>query len=129
MNINDHLNSFSGTVLVVDDVQVNQLIASAMLETLGFDVVTANNGLEAVNKYSSQAFTFILMDCQMPVMDGFEASREIRKLEGTTHTPVIALTALAMSGDRELCLSAGMDDYITKPYSIEDLISCFKKWI
>jgi CheY-like chemotaxis protein len=90
-----------------------------MLENLSLTVIVATNGREAVEKAAAETFNVILMDCQMPRMDGYEASRRIRRLEQErndgSHVPIIALTANAMQGDREKCLDAGMDDYIPKP--------------
>ncbi|MDH5517640.1 MAG: ATP-binding protein [Gammaproteobacteria bacterium] len=120
---------FSGNVLLVEDIIVNQLIARSFLENIGFSVVIANNGKEALDLYQEQPFTLVFMDCQMPVMDGYEATRQIRKVETGSHTPIIALTALAMKDDAQLCYDAGMDDYVTKPYELNDLISCIQKWI
>lgn len=124
-----NLLMFEGTVLLVDDVLVNQIVAQAMLEELGFNVITAENGQDAIEKYKNQVFTLILMDCQMPIMDGFEATKNIRELEDDKHTPIIALTALAMKGDDELCLNAGMDDYISKPYDLPTLRATLSKWV
>lgn len=121
--------SYTGTVLLVDDVVVNQIVAQAMLEELGFNVITADNGLEAINLFRGQNFKFILMDCQMPIMDGFEATKKIREFEGEKHTPIIALTALAMKGDDQLCFDAGMDDYMTKPYDMKTLVSTINRCI
>jgi len=120
---------FSGSILLVDDVMVNRLVAKSMLEELGFDVITAENGQEAVDLACSQSFKLILMDCQMPVMDGFDATRKIREMEDQVHIPIIALTALAMKGDDKKCYNAGMDGYITKPYKTEDLIAGIQEWL
>ena len=122
---------YSGDVLLVEDVLVNQIVAESMLAKIGFNVVIANNGAEAIQQFEKEDFRIIFMDCQMPVMDGFTASNEIRKLEKVTgkRTPIIALTALAMEGDKEKCLLAGMDDYISKPYEVSDIISCIKNWL
>ncbi len=104
-------------VLVVDDGPVNQLVATAMLERLGYETEVASNGAEAVDACARATYAAILMDCLMPVMDGYQATERIRTAEGSsTHTPIIALTASAMAGDREKCLSAGMDDYLSKPF-------------
>jgi len=120
---------FSGSILLVDDVMVNRLVAKSMLEELGFNVITAENGQEAVDLAYSQAFKVILMDCQMPVMDGFDATRKIREMEDQVHIPIVALTALAMNGDDKKCFDAGMDGYITKPYKTEDLIAGIQEWL
>jgi len=122
-------NKFSGSVLLVEDVEVNQIIARSILEELGFTVTIAQNGQEAIESFSKQEFSLIFMDCQMPVMDGFEATKHIRKLEAGNPTPIIALTALAMKGDSQKCFDSGMDDYISKPYEMNDIISCVNKWL
>jgi two-component system, sensor histidine kinase and response regulator len=104
-------------VLLVEDNVVNQMVAEALLERRGFDVVRAGNGLEGVEAFRRQRFDLVLMDIQMPEMDGFEALAAIRALEQVSgrRTPVVALTAHAMKEDRERCLAAGMDDYLSKP--------------
>ena len=123
--------NYSGDVLLVEDVIVNQMVAASILKEIGFNVVVANNGAEAIKLFEQQDFQVIFMDCQMPVMDGFTATREIRNLESGSekHTPIIALTALAMQGDKEKCMRAGMDDYISKPYEVSDIITCVKNWL
>jgi signal transduction histidine kinase/CheY-like chemotaxis protein len=106
-------------ILVAEDNVVNQKLAKAMLEKLGHQVTLARTGAEAVEKWSAGSFDLLFMDIQMPVMDGTEATRQIREKEsgGEEHIPIVAMTAYAMSGDRERCIEAGMDDYITKPIS------------
>jgi len=110
-------------ILLVEDNPVNQKVAGKMLERSGHGVTIANNGREAVDAFMRQPFDLVLMDIQMPVMDGFEATQTIRDLEKTSgrHTPIIALTAHAISGYRERCLEHGMDDYLSKPIKIADL--------
>jgi signal transduction histidine kinase/ActR/RegA family two-component response regulator len=107
------------TVLVVEDNHVNQKLARKLLEKLGCVVEVAENGRDAVDLFSQDPtrFKMIFMDCQMPVLSGFDATREIRELEQSiqSHTPIVAMTANAMTGDRERCLAAGMDDYVAKP--------------
>jgi two-component system sensor histidine kinase/response regulator len=103
-------------VLVAEDNPVNQLVAVRMLEKRGFTVEVAANGREALRMYRPGRYAAIFMDCQMPELDGYEATGEIRRSEGTAHhTPIIAMTANTMRGDRDRCLAAGMDDYVGKP--------------
>ncbi len=108
---------------MAEDNKVNQRVACKLLERLGVTVVTADNGFKALEAVGRESFDAILMDCQMPVMDGIEATKEIRRLEGPpAETPIIALTANAMKGDRERCLDAGMTDYMSKPLSSDKLL-------
>ena len=119
-------------VLLVEDNAINQRLGRAMLERLGFAVHIANDGKAAVDLVGKQPFDAILMDCQMPVMDGLEASARIRAAEaarGAARTPIIALTAHALAGDRERCLEAGMDDYVTKPVQIAALRDSLGRWL
>ncbi|MCL4153337.1 UNVERIFIED_CONTAM: hypothetical protein GTU68_017875 [Idotea baltica] len=116
-------------VLLAEDSVVNQKLAVALLKKDGHSVVVAENGVEAVEKFSNEQFDAILMDIQMPEMDGFEATAEIRKLENESHIPIIALTAHAMVGYRERCLQAGMDGYITKPLRVEEMFEEIAKAI
>jgi CheY-like chemotaxis protein len=110
-------------ILLAEDSLVNQRLAVRLLEREGHSVVVVDNGLDAVRALESENFDLVLMDVQMPVMDGFEATAAIRanERERGTHVRIIALTAHAMKGYREQCLSAGMDDYLTKPIRPEDL--------
>jgi two-component system sensor histidine kinase/response regulator len=109
---------------------VNQRVALAVLRKLGLTPELAVNGLEALEAAKARTFDLILMDCQMPEMDGFEATRRIREQEGgTRHVPILAMTANAMSGDRERCLEAGMDDYLAKPIAILDLKEALMHWL
>jgi len=120
-----------GVVLLVEDNTINQLVATRMLAKLGYRADVANNGREAIDAITVGAYDAILMDCQMPEMDGYEATRQLRRAETGTgrHLPVIAMTAAAMTGDREQCLAAGMDDYITKPVSVEAIGNILERWI
>jgi signal transduction histidine kinase/ActR/RegA family two-component response regulator len=112
-------------VLLAEDNKVNQRVAARFLERLGHSVAVANDGREAVDLWQREPFDLVLMDVQMPEMDGFEAVAAIREAERTrgTRTPVIALTAHAMSGDRDRCLAAGMDGYLTKPVKLAQLVA------
>ncbi|HEV7500623.1 MAG TPA: ATP-binding protein [Vicinamibacteria bacterium] len=118
-----------GRVLVAEDNIVNQKVAARILERLGYEVDVAGTGDAAVAAVGQRNYVAILMDGQMPQTDGFEATRVIRALEGTRHTPIIALTASAMRGDRERCLAAGMDDYVPKPVSPEQLEAVMRRWV
>jgi signal transduction histidine kinase/CheY-like chemotaxis protein len=124
--------SLSGRVLLAEDNPVNQELALAMLEGLGLHVDLASDGREAVRVLERAHYDLVLMDCQMPVMDGFQATAEIRKREradGSRHLPVLALTANAMEGDLERCLSAGMDDYLAKPFTRKGLQALLRRWL
>ena len=116
--INKHLS-----ILLAEDNKVNQRLASRMLEKLGYDVEIAENGKEVIQIVEKNDFDLILMDVQMPEMDGFQATQKIRELEQNSnkHIPIIALTAYAMKGDREKCLSVGMDGYLSKPINFKDM--------
>ena len=117
-------------VLLVEDNVVNQKVAMRMLEKLGCRVDVAANGREAVERVRKEVYGAVFMDCQMPEMDGFEATAAIRGHEGSArHTPIIAMTANAMQGDRQSCLDAGMDDYIAKPIKEADLSAALKQWV
>ena len=117
-------------LLVVDDSPTNQRVAARMLEKMGHRVDVASNGLEAIAALRHEGYAAVLMDCQMPEMDGFEATMEIRRLEGAErHTPIVAMTAGAMKGDEEKCLAAGMDAYISKPVTVEGLAATLRRWV
>jgi CheY-like chemotaxis protein len=117
-------------VLVAEDSQINQIVATRVLERCGCAVKVVEDGAAALEALAAQRFDAVLMDCQMPLMDGYDATREFRRREqGATRTPVIAMTAHAMTGDRERCLQAGMDDYISKPVRHADLADVLMRWI
>ena len=121
-----------GKVLLAEDNPVNQEVASAMLQTLGINARLAHNGQEAFTRLQEESFDLVLMDCQMPIMDGFEATARWRRYEqeqGLTPLPVIALTANAIVGDRERCLERGMSDYLSKPFSTEQLYDVLARWL
>jgi two-component system sensor histidine kinase/response regulator len=117
-------------VLVVEDNVANLKVAVRMVEKLGYRADVAANGAEAVRLLADVHYDAVLMDCHMPEMDGFDATRAIRRGEsGGRHTPVIAMTAGALSGDRERCLAAGMDDYIAKPIKMHVVAAVLERWI
>ncbi len=119
---------FNGSILLAEDNPVNQKLATVLLERLGCSVTLARNGIEAVELAGKSHFSIIFMDCQMPEMDGFEASRTIRSRIG--HEPVIiAMTANALPGDRERCLDAGMNDYLAKPFQRSDLVQLLDRYL
>jgi CheY-like chemotaxis protein len=115
---------------VAEDNVVNQKVACRILEKLGYRVDVAADGEAAFRAWSSGRYDLILMDCQMPIMDGYEATRKIRAREGAAeHIPIIALTAHAMKGADHECLSAGMDDYLSKPIDRERLQNALQRWL
>jgi CheY-like chemotaxis protein len=116
-------------ILLAEDSYANQRLAVGLLSKWGHDVTVANNGREAVTKLEEGDFDLILMDVQMPEMDGYQATAVIRERELRTanHIPIIAMTAHAMKGDREECLAAGMDEYVSKPIRLADLRSAIEK--
>lgn len=120
-----------GSILLAEDNAVNQEVTMGMLEVLGFSATAVENGRLAADRLQKQAFALVLMDCQMPEMDGFEATRLIRQREQSlgTRIPIVALTAHALQGDREICLAAGMDDYLSKPFTIEQLQKVLQRWL
>ncbi len=122
-----------GIVLLVEDNRINQTIMKKMIEHLGYIVRIASDGQEAIHLFQSDLFDIILMDCQMPVMDGYQASGNIRDIEQheqkDKQIPIIAVTAHAIKGDREKCIAAGMDDYISKPFTLEQLGQTLEQWL
>jgi CheY-like chemotaxis protein len=118
-----------GRVLVVEDNVVNQRVAQGMLERLGLTVQLASSGLEALQDIRQNHYDMIFMDCQMPEMDGFAATREIRRLQHPAHTPIIALTANVFKDERARCLAAGMDDYLSKPVRRDALMEKLSLWL
>lgn len=124
------IQDLKGRVLLAEDNIVNQEVALAMLTKLGLEVDVANNGREAAELISRNSYDIILMDCQMPVMDGFEATTLIRKQpENHAHLPIIAVTANASENDRTACLEAGMDDFLSKPYTFKHLEQVIIRWL
>ncbi len=119
-------------ILLVEDNPTNQMVATTILEKMGCHITPAGNGLEAVKLAKQRHFDLIFMDCNMPEMDGFEATKIIHgleKREGVQKTPIVAFTAYAMKGDGQKCFDAGMDDYVSKPVKKQDLIRVLKKWL
>ena len=116
-------------VLLVEDNPVNQTVVEAMLRSLGFQISVVSDGAQAVSAAQTGDFAAILMDCRLPVIDGYEATRQIRQLTNCIQVPIIALTANALHGDREACLQAGMSDYLAKPFKRTDLQQVLQRWL
>lgn len=116
-------------ILLVEDNPVNQLVAKGMLSKLGCDVRVAAHGGEALSLLEQKTFDLVLMDCNMPVMDGYEATRQIRQRGRWPKLPIVALTANAMPEERERCRSAGMNDYLAKPFRREELATLIDVWV
>jgi two-component system sensor histidine kinase/response regulator len=126
----EHRRHDGARILVAEDNPVNQLVAVRILEKLGYRADVAANGSEAVDALMRIDYAAVLMDCQMPEMDGFEATREIRRRQGTRRrTPVIAMTAAAAREDRDRCVEADMDDYVSKPVRTEELGRVLAQWL
>ena len=117
------------TVLVVEDNAINQLVLRGMLLKLGYRVRTADNGAQALDLLRAERVDAVLLDCQMPVMDGFATCRALRQLPACSELPVLAITAHSHSGDRERCLAAGMSDYLGKPVKFEALQVLLHDWL
>jgi CheY-like chemotaxis protein len=117
-------------LLVVEDNSINQKVALLMLRNLGYGADIANNGREAVNAVACQPYDLVLMDCRMPEMDGFEATRHIRLSAARgAQIPIIAMTACAFTEDREACLKSGMNDYLSKPVRVQELAAKLEFWL
>jgi CheY-like chemotaxis protein/HPt (histidine-containing phosphotransfer) domain-containing protein len=124
--------ALGGVVLLVEDNPVNQDVAREMLESMGLGVHVAEDGVQALEVLANGRYDAVLMDCHMPRMDGFQATRALREREraqGLLRTPVIALTANALAGDRQACLDAGMDDYLGKPFTSVQLLLTLRRWM
>lgn len=115
-------------ILLVEDNQVNQTVIEAMLSSLGYEVSMVSDGAQAIHFANTERFAAILMDCRLPIINGYEATRQIRQLPGCMTLPIIALTANALQGDRETCLQAGMNDYLAKPFK-PDLEQILLRWV
>jgi CheY-like chemotaxis protein len=133
LNASDGTQPIAGskcrTILIAEDNAINQKVIERMVQKLGYHVNLVTNGREAIEALSHDDYGLIFMDCQMPEMDGFEACREIRKTETGFRIPIVAITANAMKGDRERCLAAGMDDYVSKPFKQDDLRVVIERWM
>ena len=116
-------------VLLAEDDLVNQQVATAFLEMAGLSVTVARNGLEAVDSIKREHFDAVLMDMQMPEMDGLHATRAIRLLPEGAHLPIIAMTAAAMDEDKQACLAAGMDAHVSKPIDPKELVRTLLAWV
>jgi CheY-like chemotaxis protein len=115
-------------ILMAEDNPINQRVGKLILQRAGFNIDVVADGNEALEAHQARPYDLILMDCQMPTMDGFEASQKIREL-AQPQPVIIAVTANALVGERERCLNAGMDDYLSKPFQAEQLIAMVKKWV
>lgn len=116
-------------ILLVEDNAINREVALELLGDEGIDVTVAVDGRQALDLLARERFDCVLMDCQMPVMDGFAATRALREMPGLRDLPVIAMTAKAMTGDREQALAVGMNDYISKPIDIDAVLVTLQRWI
>jgi CheY-like chemotaxis protein len=115
-------------ILMAEDNEINQRVGKLILQRAGFLIDVVQDGREAVQAHFAHPYDLILMDCQMPVMDGFEACRQIRS-HGERQPVIIAVTANALLGERERCLEAGMNDYLSKPFQAEQLVGVVRKWV
>lgn len=126
-------SDLNAKILLVEDNPINRMVAQKMLEKLGVKTEIANNGVEAVSQLTQKSYDLVLMDCQMPEMDGFDATREIRQIGvksiNDKQVPIVAMTANVMSGDRERCIKVGMNDYIGKPVKLDNLEEVLRKWL
>jgi two-component system, sensor histidine kinase len=127
--LNLRAHALSGRLLVVEDDRVNQRVIELLLQQFGLEAVVVTDGASAVEVATFERWDAILMDCQMPGMDGFEATRRIRERLQGRRLPIIALTANALNGDRERCTAAGMDDFIAKPVRQQELRACLERWL
>lgn len=132
MQVNSQIDpNQSFKILVVEDNPVNQKVIRIILERGGYQYEVAVDGQEAIQKYRTNIYDLVLMDCQMPNLDGLSASAKIRELETSTkkeRCPIVAMTANTMKGDQERCLAAGMDDFLAKPFKSHDLVKVINRW-
>lgn len=127
VNEDETIHFIPRSILVVEDNELNQKIVCEMLRNYGFDVTTAKNGLDCLQILQHKSFDMILLDIQMPIMDGYETAQLIKEDVNLKHIPIIAMTAHAMNGDREKCLASGCNSYIAKPFKAEELVEEIKK--
>ena len=120
---------FDAKILLVEDNEINQLVAANMLENFGLVVDIAVDGQQAIECFRQNSYDLIFMDCLMPVMDGFEATKAIRAMQTNHRTPIVALTANALAQDREKCFKVGMDDFVTKPFTATQLEKVLNQWL
>jgi CheY-like chemotaxis protein len=116
-------------ILMADDNEINRMIITRQLEFLGYRCAAVDDGLEAVNAFSRERFDAVLMDCRMPVMDGYEATRRLRLLGNGRDVPIIAVTASALQEEVDRCYAAGMSDYLAKPFQLSDLAAMLDRWL
>jgi two-component system sensor histidine kinase/response regulator len=127
----DALTKDNIKILVAEDNLINQKVIRILLEKSGYKYELANDGIEALEKYNTGNYNLILMDCQMPNLDGLNAATKIREIESKNNKnrcPIVAMTANAMKGDRENCIAAGMDDFLSKPFKSFDLLKIIEIW-
>ena len=117
-------------LLIVEDDPISRIVLEKFARKKGWQVILAENGKEAIDAYRKQRFQAVLMDVQLPIIDGYKATGVIRQIESQTsmHTPIIAMTAYALKGDREKCLESGMDDYLSKPIDADEFYATVEKW-
>ncbi len=118
-------------ILIVEDNLINQKVITAMLSKSGYQYELVDDGHKAISKFETGDYSLILMDCQLPDLNGMDATRKIRHLEKEStrkRVPIVALTANTMSGDREICLESGMDDFLSKPFKLNELLQKIHKW-
>jgi two-component system sensor histidine kinase/response regulator len=127
--VTEHIDFGGARILLAEDNELNQEVAVALLEDAGCRVTVANDGAEALAAVGEDGFDLVLMDMQMPVMDGLASTRAIRELPGKQSLPIIAMTANAMAADREACIAAGMNDHVPKPIEPEELWCAMRKWL
>ena len=118
----------SSNILLVDDDPLNRFFGQELLQKLGINAATADSGAEAIQQLQQHTFDLVLMDVSMPGMDGYETTQRIRYDSRFTDLPIIALTAHAIAGERERCLAAGMNDYLTKPFALDEICAIIYQW-